>query len=478
MKGGTRVDMFTLPPALIARLAPGVPAAVARAPARLDVMGGIADYSGATVLQLPLVLGALVAAQRTNTGLLEASTAGPAAPSLAHPTSAIPGAVLRDGPASDAPERLRAALDRAGAPWAAYLLGPLAMLHAAGQLVLPAGEGLRLALWSEVPAGAGISSSAALEVAALRAVAALYGLVLDPLALAVLAQQAEHRVAGAPCGLMDQATSALGRKDHLLVLRCQAASDHAAEVLGHRRLPRDARVLGVDSRVTHRVAGAQYGRVRTAAFMGRAIIRAHDPAALPRGYLCNLAPARFADSYAPLLPVSMDGAHFAALYGATGDAATHLDTSGATPYAVRDCTAHPVYEAANVRVFLDALDSYERTGEREALARAGEAMAASHRSYGTRCGLGTPETDLIVELVRAAGPTHGLYGARITGGGAGGTVAVLGAGPDVDGAVRAVARAYGEQTGNPARVIAGSADGALATPVQWVEAGGMGEVQG
>ena len=143
-----------------------------------------------------------------------------------------------------------------------------------------------------MPAGAGISSSAALEVAALRAVQGLLNLDVEPLRLAALAQQAEHRVARAPCGIMDQVTATLGRKDHLLMLRCQPA-----EVLGHRRLPRDAQVFGIDSGVAHRVAGDQYGRVRVATFMGRAMIAAHgkdaERADPPGGYLCNLAPERF-----------------------------------------------------------------------------------------------------------------------------------------------------------------------------------------
>src|SRR5437870_2764299 len=227
---------------------PGRPIVVGYAPARLDVMGGIADYSGATVLELPLALGVRVAAQLGDDDLLAVRTDGPAVPRLARPDVSLPTAVLRAGPPGEAPARLRAALEEAGAAWASYILGPLAILQSAG--LLPQVAGLRLATWSDVPAGAGISSSAALEVAALRALQGLLDLAFEPLRLAALAQQAEHRVARAPCGIMDQVTATLGRKDHLLMLRCQPA-----DVLGHRRLPRDAQVFGVDSGVAHRVAG-------------------------------------------------------------------------------------------------------------------------------------------------------------------------------------------------------------------------------
>jgi L-arabinokinase len=434
-------------------------------------MGGIADYSGATVLELPLAHGVYVAAQQSEDGRLVVCTAGPATPPLAHATTSIPVAVLSDGPAEEAPERLRATLLEIDAAWAAYVLGPLAMLYAAG-LLSPqrdaAPAGLRLAIWSDVPAGAGVSSSAALEVASLRALQGLFALDLPPLRLAALAQQAEHRAALAPCGIMDQATAVLGRQDHLLMLRCQPA-----EELGQRRLPRDVQVFGINSGVAHRVGGGQYGRVRAATFMGRAIIAAQGAGDPPGGYLCNLTPERFAARYEGLLPVELRGAEFLAQYGATGDDATRVEP--ATIYPVRACTTHPVQEQANVLAFLEALDRYEADGGPAALVEAGAAMFRSHHSYGARCGLGTSETDLIVELVRAYGPARGVYGAKITGGGAGGTVAVLGAGPQAATAVEETAAEYARRSGNAVGVIQGSSPGAVATPLETVHLGPAGE---
>jgi L-arabinokinase len=440
------------------------------------VLGGIADYSGATVLELPLACGVVALAQRARDGLLAVRTGGPAAPPLPRNHVSLPLGVLVDGDAATAPERLRTALAAADAPWAAYVLGPLAVLQAAGEIAgrlagQKGPEGLKLAIWSTVPAGAGVSSSAALEVAALRALQALYGLDLDPLRVAELAQQAEHRVASAPCGIMDQATAALGRRDQVLLLRCQPC-----EVLGYLPLPRDVRLYGIDSGVAHRVAGSQYGRVRAAAFMGRAILRAlseadtapnpPDPPDPLGGYLCNLSPARFADVYASRVPAKMRGDAFLAHYGKHGDPVTTVEPD--IIYSVRDCTAHPIFEQANVETFLAALGRYDETGDPEALAAAGAAMYRSHASYGERCGLGTPETDLLVELARERGPDAGIYGAKITGGGAGGTVALLAAGPDAERAVESIAAAYTAQTGHFARVLAGSSDGACWTPVRTV----------
>jgi L-arabinokinase len=94
-------------------------------------------------------------------------------------------------------------------------------------------------------------------------------------------------------------------------------------------------------------------------------------------------------------------------------------------------------------------------------------MYGSHDSYSA-CGLGSEATDRLVEMVRAAGPSQGLYGAKITGGGSGGTVAVLGraeAGP----AVLAIARAYAEETGREPYVFEGSSPGAMEVePIQMV----------
>jgi L-arabinokinase len=92
--------------------------------------------------------------------------------------------------------------------------------------------------------------------------------------------------------------------------------------------------------------------------------------------------------------------------------------------------------------------------------RLGELMYGSHASYG-QCGLGSPGTDRLVELVRREGTASGLYGARITGGGSGGTVAVLGR-RDAGAAIARIAAAYERDTGYRPHVFAGSSAGVLA----------------
>ena len=92
---------------------------------------------------------------------------------------------------------------------------------------------------------------------------------------------------------------------------------------------------------------------------------------------------------------------------------------------------------------------------------AGKLMYASLHSYGRWCGMGCRETDLLVRLVRELGPAHGLYGAKITGGGAGGTVAVLGREDMIMESVGKIVKTYRREKGIEADVFSGTSPGAL-----------------
>ena len=106
-------------------------------------------------------------------------------------------------------------------------------------------------------------------------------------------------------------------------------------------------------------------------------------------------------------------------YGGTTDTVTQVDPGHR--YAVRTPTAHPIHEHARVRAFRALLAESPTDVTLRSL---GELMYESHASY-TACGLGSAGTDRLVTLVRQAGPARGFYGAKTTGGGSGGTVAVL-----------------------------------------------------
>jgi len=417
----------------------GSSVSVARAPGRLDVMGGIADYSGSLVLERPIAEATWAAAQRLDRPVLDIV-------SLGRTPCTIPLDALAPGGVPASYAEARRTFEESSHRWAAYIAGVVLVL--ARERGMPLTSGVRIAVASEVPEGKGVSSSAAVETASMSAVAAALGVPLQPRELAILCQTAENLVAGAPCGVMDQMTCVFGEQDALMALLCQPA-----ELQAPVPIPEDVAFWGLDSGERHAVGGSDYGAVRTGAFMGLRMLSEH--VAVPGNYLANVTPEQFERELAQHLPEDMAGTDFLSRCGGTADHVTSV-TPGRT-YRVRAAAAHPVYERRRVETFRDLLLS--RRGETEH-GRLGELMYESHDSYG-RCGLGSPGTDRLVALVRAEGPAGGLYGARITGGGSGGTVAVLGrrdAGP----AIARVAEAYERETGYRPHVFAGSSPGVAA----------------
>ena len=450
------------------------PLYVARAPGRLDVMGGIADYSGARVLELPLACSTTAIVQRTDQPICALATRR--GTDWQFFRMDVPALVDRSGVLTT-PARLRAWFaEREADRWAGYVVG---IAQACLQRVARDGRdppGLCVLIDSTVPEGRGVASSAALEVAAGAAIAACCDVRMSGRELAAYCQAVENHVVGAPCGIMDQMTSACGRRDRLLQLLCQPGTIEA-----HVEIPPGYRFYGIDSGISHAVSGADYGTVRTAAFMGYRLIAAaaglqvtHDGPGVriedPRwgGYLANLTPREF-DGAAAGLPEQMSGAEFLERYHGITDTATTVRAE--RRYPVRQATAHPVREEARVERFAELLGTLGR--EPKAALELGRLMGESHRSYGA-CGLGSDGTDRLVELVAALGPERGLFGAKITGGGSGGTVAVFGT-SDAEPLVREVAARYEKETGRATRVFTDSGPGAAETGVLHVDGREIGE---
>jgi L-arabinokinase len=180
-------------------------------------------------------------------------------------------------------------------------------------------------------------------------------------------------------------------------------------------------------------------------------VRVHDDAW--HGYLANITPAEFASRFERQLPGEMRGAEFLAEYGGITDVVTRVAPERA--YPVRVATAHPVHENARVERFAELLATLADNDG--AAIEMGALMYASHASYSA-CGLGSDGTDRLVEMVRAVGADGGMFGAKITGGGSGGTVAIL-ARSSAEDAVRDLARRYSRETGRAAEVFAASGPG-------------------
>jgi len=443
---------------------------VTRAPGRLDVMGGIADYSGSLVLQLPLRAATLVALQSDPDPSRHLRIVSLSA-DMHHRAVAVdlPLAALEraDGAPVDYDEARRYFAGDPQRRWAAYVAGAFLVLMRERGVRFAAGA--RLLISSSVPEGKGVSSSAALEVAAMHAIATAFQIDLHRSELARLAQLVEHRVVGAPCGIMDQMTATCGEHDRLLVLRCQPA-----DLKPSLAWPEDLGIWGIDSGERHAVSGADYSSVRIGAFMGYRMLadlaglqvtkpdehgRVHISDPIWNGFLANVTPSEFEQRFAAHVPERMRGGDFLARYGGTPDPVTTVDPH--REYAVRAPTRHPIEEHARIQVFAELLAAPRTSerGERHArLARLGELMYASHEGYA-QCGLDSPGTSRLVSLVREAGPAAGLYGARITGGGSGGTVAVLGH-RDAAPTVSQIAAKYAAETGHPADIVTGSSPGA------------------
>ncbi|KAI8470791.1 MAG: Transglutaminase-like superfamily-domain-containing protein [Monoraphidium minutum] len=428
---------------------------VARAPGRLDVMGGIADYSGSLVLQvtafdrmpvakachMPVAEACHVALQRHPLEKqavwrhMQARHAklGSPRPALrvvsyhADTTNRAPTFDIdiddlyetnpdgsRGPPISYAQLREFFRSDPA-ISWGGYVAGCLLVL--ARERGVAFDDGVSILICSDVPEGKGVSSSAALEVAVMTALAAAHGLELGGRELALLCQKVENLVVGAPCGVMDQMAAALGGAGRLLALLCQPA-----EVVGHVHIPHQVRFWGIDSGIRHLVGGADYGSVRVGTFMGKAIMAslaaaaaaadggggggggagvappgAGGPAAggtaggggggagVPRSArgillgggggggggppLVRLPPSLFKEAFEARLPEALGGAEFLARWGGHGDNITHVDPEAR--YAVRVPTGHPIYEHARVCQFKALLDAPRALADAAAAAAAG-----------------------------------------------------------------------------------------------------------
>jgi L-arabinokinase len=181
------------------------------------------------------------------------------------------------------------------------------------------------------------------------------------------------------------------------------------------------------------------------------------------GYLCQLPIQDFRRKYWNALPKEINGQEFLDRYGETIDPITTVDTK--KTYRVRSRVEHPIYEHARVQQFIEYMQAAHKApgpkAARPYLIKAGKLMYASHWSYRQRVGLGSSNTDIIVNKIRELGKANGFLGAKITGGGGGGTVAVLCVG-DISNALEQVISDYKTKTGIDAEIFTGSSPGATA----------------
>ena len=359
-----------------------------RAPGRVNLVGEHTDYNEGFVLPMALERNTVVAAAARPDHRLRACSAD----------HGQEGEVDLDAPPGA----------RRGS-WLDYVEGTARVLEERFGRV----PGADLLIAGDVPEGAGLSSSAALEMSVATALASLAGFSLDRRALALAGQAAEHRFVGTRCGIMDQLVSMLGQAGHALLIDCRSLDTRPIPLY-----PERAAVLLFDSGVRHRHSSGEYN-VRRAQ--------------------CEEAGARLA----ALLP------GVRALRDVAPDALERH--ASALPEPLLRRARHVVTEIERTTLAASALS-------RGDLAGFGRLMFASHRSLRDDFEVSVPELDA---LVQAAAGAPGVFGARMTGGGFGGCTVALVESGQAEAAGAAIAKAFATRFGRvPAWFATRAADGA------------------
>jgi L-arabinokinase len=426
---------------------------VARVPARLDVMGGIADYSGANVCEAVLGRGMLMALQPRTDRTLRIRTIQTGKRSLPVETR-IPLDYFTSGDGLGNYGEIRS-LCQANplVSWAAYIGGCIFTLLKEESVKMP--FGFSMLLLSAVPMNVGIGSSAAVEIGTLTCLNAYLGLALDAPRIARLGQMAENHVVGAPCGIMDQIAITSGRRGKLTHILCRPG-----KVMGEVEIPAGTGFVGINSMVRHSVSGNPYSDTRIGAFVGKKIIndiRARTGRA-PLDYLTELSSEELRTQYLPEIPDAILGSEFLATHKTHDDSVTTIQPDAT--YRIAGPTRHPVEENERVLKFMESLKA-ANDGDEKALITAGEMMYAAHESYRDNCQLSVEEVDFLVEAVRKRGLACGLYGAKITGGGTGGTVAVFGRLDALKEQIPQIAVEYSRRVGAMPDIFEGTSPGAI-----------------
>jgi galactokinase len=349
-----------------------VPAVVVRSPGRVNLIGDHTDYNDGFVLPLAIERAVWVAARPRDDGAVRVWS------EHAGEWTEFP---------LDRRERTRG--------WEAYLQGVAHQLVDAGN-VLDGWEGV---IVSDIPPGAGLSSSAALELATAMTFSALSGFAWDPVAMALLCQRAESEWVGVDCGIMDQLTCATGLAGSALLIDCR----HLTRV--PVALPSGVAVVILDTGTRRSLAGSSYNERRAT---------------------CEAAARSLG------VPKLRD---------LTADALEHAAAT-LDPVTLRRAR-HVVGENARVLEMAHRLAGGDVEG-------CGDLMVESHASLRDDFEVSSDALDAMVEAARGA---PGCHGARMTGAGFGGSCVALVDSAAMDRFPGAVEAAYRRSTGHDARIV-------------------------
>ncbi|HUU84739.1 MAG TPA: galactokinase family protein [Phycisphaerae bacterium] len=456
------LDQFVgrLGSALGEQWAPAARKWVARAPGRIDVMGGFAEYTGSLVLSYPLARGVLVAvAPRDDQQVVICALThegNGAATQCSWPLAQFyqPAGTLAD-PGTVTQQLADRPCDGAGDIAAALY----ALLQR--QTIPHLGGGLTVGMGSALSGVVGAGAAAANSVATILAINQWLDLNLDAMTCAELACHGQNLLWNRAQDVADAVAVTFAQPERVLQLNCQTR-----QVIGSLPLPQGATLTAIDCGARSPSAHQKYIDARVAALMGRNLIArvlALEPARAPAwdGALSKLTIQDYVEGLRDRLPTKIKGRDFIDRFGQTGDHLTRIDPDKI--YKVRSRAEHHIYENARAHQFAERLARAGRTQDPQTILEAGELMYASHWSYGQRCGLGSIETDRLVTLLRRIHPDLGVYGARISARGAGGTVVVLHRDTDdTRDAIRGAAEEYARNTDYQPDILTGSSLGAHA----------------
>lgn len=284
--------------------------------------------------------------------------------------------------------------------WANYLRGVIRGFQDRGHTI----PGFDAAIVSSVPLGAGLSSSAALECAMATLLEGLLDTVMDTREKALLCQKAEHDFAGVPCGIMDQFASAFGQTNRLVLIDCQSGEPELVPFENP-----NLTVIVANTRVHHELSDGGYASRRRNTEDGLAILGKA--------------------SWREVTPADVEEA-----WNRLGD-------------PVNRRARHVVGEIARTAAAARALEA----NDFEAL---GPLMAASHDSLRDDFEVSCRELDIMVNIARAIGRAGGVIGARMTGGGFGGSTVTLCESSKADTIASTLAREYENATGIAPEIFA------------------------
>ena len=364
-----------------------------RAPGRVNLIGEHTDYNDGFVMPAAIGFYTWVAAAKREDRTLE---------------------VYSDRFDDKATFSLAALAGPPSRHWSDFVRGVAATVQRAGHKL----SGANLVIHGEVPLGAGLSSSASLEVATALALTRLAGIVLPRLELAKLCQAAEHEYVGTRCGIMDQFIASFGARGNALMLDCRSLEYELLPV------PADFRMVVCNSMVRHEHASGQYNLRRADCEAGVKLLSAH----LPGVHALRDVDIADLEKYKHVLPVTI----------------------------YRRCR-HVISENQRVLAAAEALQS----GDAD---RVGQLMYESHASLRDDYEVSCKELDLLVDL---AASSAGVYGARMTGGGFGGCTVNLVRTDSAAGFKAHITQAYKGATGiAPDVYVCEPAQGAEAWPVE------------